>query len=114
MQKIFAFFNLFIFSHLRVTADGRRANLRSSYRYVYRRMTNTELTLRLARATRSSRAEAADYLDQTVLSILKRLKQGECADWPGLGVFVTDLTPRQQHKRPALIEDPESEKVACP
>lgn len=72
-------------------------------------MTNDELSLRLARATRSSRAEAADYLDQTVLSILKQLKRGQRADWPGLGVFIADLEPRQQ-KGGAN----EPKKVACP
>ena len=72
-------------------------------------MTNAELTLRLARATCSSRANAADYLDQTVYSILKRLKKGENADWPGLGVFVADILPSQQRVTKQKVE-----KVARP
>jgi nucleoid DNA-binding protein len=54
-------------------------------------MNKTDLTRRLARAAHTSRAEAADYLDQAVLAILKRWKHGEMTDWPGLGVFSRDL-----------------------
>jgi nucleoid DNA-binding protein len=50
-------------------------------------MNKTDLTRRLARATHTSDAQAADYLDQALLSILKRWKHGETAIWPGLGVF---------------------------
>jgi nucleoid DNA-binding protein len=48
-------------------------------------MNKTELTRRLARAYRTSRAEAADTLDLTVLSILKRWKRGQAASFPGVG-----------------------------
>ncbi len=50
-------------------------------------MNKTDLTRRLARVTRSSRAEAADYLDHAVLSILKQWKHGQPVAWPGLGVI---------------------------
>lgn len=51
------------------------------------KMKKNEITRRLARASNSSNAEAADYLDQAVLSILKRWKHGQFTSWPGLGVF---------------------------
>lgn len=50
-------------------------------------MNKTDLTRRLARVTRSSRAEAADYLDHAVLSILKQWKHGHPVAWPGLGII---------------------------
>ncbi|MBZ2183232.1 MAG: hypothetical protein K7J46_00885 [Bryobacter sp.] len=50
-------------------------------------MNKTDLARRLARATHTSSTEAADYLDQTILAILKRWKHGEITDWPGLGIF---------------------------
>jgi hypothetical protein len=56
-------------------------------------MNKTDLTRRLARAAHSSRAEAADYLDQAVLAILKRWKHGQITDWPGLGVVSRDIAP---------------------
>jgi nucleoid DNA-binding protein len=54
-------------------------------------MNKSDLTRRLARATQTSNAEAADYLDYAVLSILKRWKHGQVTSWPGLGVFYRDL-----------------------
>lgn len=48
------------------------------------------LARRLARATKTSDVEAADYLDQVVLSILKRWKHGQFTAWPGLGVFARE------------------------
>jgi nucleoid DNA-binding protein len=51
-------------------------------------MNKSELTRRLARSTHSSEAQAADYLDLAVNSILKRTKRGEKVAWPGLGVFL--------------------------
>ena len=51
------------------------------------KMNKSGITRRLALASNTSDAEAADYLDQAVLSILKRWKHGQCTPWPGLGVF---------------------------
>jgi len=58
-------------------------------------MNKSELTRRLAHDCQSSNVEAADYLDQAVLSILKRWKHGQLTPWPGLGIFYrdTDKTP---------------------
>jgi nucleoid DNA-binding protein len=50
-------------------------------------MNKKTLARRLARATNTSDIEAADYLDQVVLSILKQWKHGQFTAWPGLGVF---------------------------
>lgn len=55
------------------------------------KMRKSEITRRLARASNSSNAEAADYLDQAVLSILKRWKHGQFTPWPGLGVFSSSI-----------------------
>lgn len=55
-------------------------------------MNKSDLTRRVARATHTSNTEAADYLDQAVLAILKRWKHGETTDWPGLGIFSRDRT----------------------
>ena len=69
-------------------------------------MNKTDLTRRLARVTRTSRAEAADYLDQSVLSILKQWKHGQQVAWPGLGVFSKDATiPTIPATRKAAAED---------
>ncbi len=69
-------------------------------------MDKLELTRRLARATHSSQAQAADYLDLAVLSILKRAKRGHAANWPGLGQFTKDLSfqsdSSQKASRPRL------------
>ena len=51
------------------------------------KMNKSGITRRLALASNTSNAEAADYLDQAVLSILKRWKHGQFTSWPGLGVF---------------------------
>jgi nucleoid DNA-binding protein len=50
-------------------------------------MNKKSLARRLARATKTSDIEAADYLDQVVLAILKQWKHGQSTAWPGLGVF---------------------------
>lgn len=54
-------------------------------------MNKQELACRLARVTKTSDAEAADYLDQAVFSILTSWKHGRAPSWPGLGVFARDL-----------------------
>jgi nucleoid DNA-binding protein len=61
-------------------------------------MNKSDITRRLARTTHTSQAEAADYLDQAVLSILKRWKHGEQTVWPGLGVFSRDLPKSPKRK----------------
>jgi nucleoid DNA-binding protein len=48
-------------------------------------LNKTELARRLARQSRVSRAEAADSLDQTLMSILKDWKRGRAAQLPGVG-----------------------------
>lgn len=53
-------------------------------------MNKQSLARRLARITKTSDVEAADYLDQVVLSILKRWKHGQFTAWPGLGVFARE------------------------
>lgn len=55
------------------------------------RMKKSDFTRQLARSTGTRRAQAADYLDQTMLSILKRWKRGEEITWPGLDVYAADL-----------------------
>ena len=57
-------------------------------------MNQDEFTLRLARSTRVSPAEAADQLDGVVHEIVKNLRKGKPAKLPGLG----KLTPDQQNK----------------
>lgn len=64
-------------------------------------MNKTALARELARATKTTNAEAADYLDQAVLSILKRWKHGEDTSWPGLGVFHSDLRPGRKSRKEA-------------
>lgn len=54
-------------------------------------MKKSDFTRQLARSTGTRRAQAADYLDQTMLSILKRWKRGEEISWPGLDVYRADL-----------------------
>ena len=61
-------------------------------------MKKSVLTSRLALATKTTEAEAADYLDFTVLSILKSWKHGHSAHWPGLGVFSRELRTQQARK----------------
>jgi len=50
-------------------------------------MKKPEITRRLARVGRVSRAEAADHLDRVVNEILASLRRGQSADLPGLGSF---------------------------
>jgi nucleoid DNA-binding protein len=63
-------------------------------------MNKTDLTRLLARVTHSSQAQAADYLDLAVHSILKRTKRGEKVTWPGLGVFANEAQIRFSKRRP--------------
>jgi nucleoid DNA-binding protein len=61
-------------------------------------MNKSGLTRRIARASKTTNAEAADYLDYAVLSILKRWKHGQTTSWPGLGVFSRDLIKSTSRK----------------
>lgn len=50
-------------------------------------MKKPEMAKRLARQVGVSNAEAADQLDHVVHQILKKLRQGQAAPFPGLGRF---------------------------
>jgi len=50
-------------------------------------MNKTDLARRLARTSRKSQARAADNLDRLVCGILAKVRRGEPASLPGLGVF---------------------------
>jgi nucleoid DNA-binding protein len=54
------------------------------------RMKKTRIAKYLARHENTSIAEAADRLDQLVHQLLVKLRHGEEATWPGLGVFRPD------------------------
>jgi hypothetical protein len=68
-------------------------------------MNKSDITRRLARSNQSSQAEAADYLDQVVLSILKGWKHGQPAVWPGLGPLGRNL-PNHPKRKVAKTEAP--------
>ncbi len=68
-------------------------------------MNKADITRRLARSNQSSQAEAADYLDQAVLSILKGWKHGQPTVWPGLGTFGCQI-PKQSKRKVAKTEAP--------
>lgn len=55
-------------------------------------MNKEDLTQRLARRSRVSKAEAADELDRVVNRILRNLRKGEPAPLPGLGTFLPGPT----------------------
>ncbi len=57
-------------------------------------MKKPELAGRLARAGRISKARAADQLDSVVHRIVRSLRQGEAAVFPGLGTFQPGARPR--------------------
>src|SRR5436190_1186052 len=48
-------------------------------------MNKSDLAARLAKQTRSSKAEAADQLDRVVHRIVVNLRKGQPAPFPGLG-----------------------------
>jgi nucleoid DNA-binding protein len=50
-------------------------------------MKKADLTKRLAKETRLSRAAAADQLDRVVHELVTRLRKGQKANLPGLGSF---------------------------
>jgi nucleoid DNA-binding protein len=50
-------------------------------------MKKPEVAKRLARQVGVSNAEAADQLDHVVNQILKKLRKGQAAPFPGLGRF---------------------------
>ena len=51
-------------------------------------MKKSELAKRLARQSRATPAEAAVQLDRVIHQILSRLRKGQPAPLPGLGVFM--------------------------
>ncbi len=56
-------------------------------------MKKPELTSKLARQTRRSKAAAADEVDRVVHDILSRLRRGQQARLPGLGTFLPGERP---------------------
>jgi nucleoid DNA-binding protein len=50
-------------------------------------MNKSDLAARLAKQTRSSKAEAADQVDRVVHRIVANLRKGQPARFPGLGRF---------------------------
>ncbi len=66
-------------------------------------MNKADITRRLAKSSHRSQAEAADYLDQAVLSILKGWKHGHATLWPGLGLLSRDL-PKDPKRKVAKTE----------
>ena len=61
-------------------------------------MNKSDITRRLAKSSQRPQAEAADYLDHAVLSILKGWKHGQPTVWPGLGVFSRDLSKQPKRR----------------
>jgi nucleoid DNA-binding protein len=66
-------------------------------------MNKTDITRRLAKSNHRSQVEAADYLDQAVLSILKGWKHGHPTVWPGLGIFSRN-PPKEPKRKVAKTE----------
>ena len=62
-------------------------------------MNKSELVQRLAEVEGNTPAEAADTLDQVVHDILKNLKHGKLAAFPGLGTFLPDQSGRFQFRK---------------
>ena len=54
-------------------------------------MKKSDIAQQLARETGVSQGEAADQLDEVVSSILKTLKKGRSATFPGLGRLRRDV-----------------------
>jgi nucleoid DNA-binding protein len=53
-------------------------------------MKKEELVRRLAKESHTTAAAAADQLDRVVHGILKRVRSGQSASFPGLGTFLPD------------------------
>jgi nucleoid DNA-binding protein len=53
-------------------------------------MTKEQLARRLAKESRITTAAAADQLDRVMHDILKRVRSGQSASFPGLGTFRPD------------------------
>jgi len=51
-------------------------------------MKNQQLARRLAKESRITTAAAADQLDRVLHDILKRVRSGQSASFPGLGTFL--------------------------
>ncbi len=54
-------------------------------------MKKTDIAQQIARETGVTPGEAADQVDEVVSSILKKLKNGQSANLPGLGRFRRDV-----------------------
>jgi len=67
---------------------GRRRNC-----YDERGMKKIDITRRIARRSKLSRAAAADQLDRVVHRILKNLRKGKAVSLPGLGTFKPGAKP---------------------
>ena len=55
--------------------------------YAENKMKKEQLARRLAKESHITPAAAADQLDRLVYDILKRVRSGESASFPGLGTF---------------------------
>ena len=70
-------------------------------------MKKEQLARRLAKESHITTAAAADQLDRVLHDILKRVRSGESASFPGLGTFLPnrkngfqfDLTPQPTRER---------------
>jgi nucleoid DNA-binding protein len=56
-------------------------------------MKKEQLAKRLAKESGISAAEAADQLDSVLAGILRRVRQGQSANLPGLGTFLPGDRP---------------------
>ena len=63
-------------------------------------MKKSDIAIEIARETGVTESEAADQVDEAVTSILKKLKKGRPASFPGLGSLRRDLK-RGLHFTPA-------------
>ena len=62
-------------------------------------MKKSELAKRLAWQSNSTVSEAADRLDRMVGELVRRLKQGESAQLPGVGAFTRSRDGRLTFKQ---------------
>jgi nucleoid DNA-binding protein len=62
-------------------------------------MRKQELARQLARKTGVSRAEAADQVDRMVNEVLMKLRNGQGADWPGMGKFSLNAQGRIEFRQ---------------
>ena len=70
-------------------------------------MKKEQLARQLAKESRISPAAAADQVDRVVTDILLRIRKGEAASLPGLGIFAAG--PKQDFKFDSTAASQESE-----